>query len=95
MDLEGNIAKWLPSKAVEKVFRVKQFFCIQVRRTVASLVAVAQGKVTIRDIKFMLEIPSHRSWCPQIKTLPAHGLYLCEVEYAKEDWDTFVSYPRA
>ncbi|KAJ8912945.1 hypothetical protein NQ315_017276 [Exocentrus adspersus] len=65
----------------------------KVRRTVGSLVAAAQGKVTLRDIKFMLEIPSHQSWCSQIKTLPAHGLYLCQVEYRKEDWDTFRSFP--
>ncbi|CAH1154095.1 unnamed protein product [Phaedon cochleariae] len=65
------------------------FLYKQVRRTVASLVALAQGKITIRDIKLMLEVPSLHSWCPQIKTLPAHGLYLCEVEYAREDLDTF------
>ncbi|KAJ8985008.1 hypothetical protein NQ317_016919 [Molorchus minor] len=67
----------------------KGFLYKQVRRTVGALVAVAQGKVSIKDIKFMLEIPSHQSWCKQIKTLPAHGLYLCEVEYSKEDRDTF------
>lgn len=65
------------------------------RRIVAALVALAQGKVTIRDLKLMLEIPSRHSWCPQIKTLPAHGLYLCEVEYSKEDLDTFRTDPES
>ncbi|CAG9860361.1 unnamed protein product [Phyllotreta striolata] len=65
------------------------FLYRQVRRIIAALVALADGKVTIRDIKFMLEIPSRHSWCPQLKTAPAHGLYLCQVEYSKEDLDTF------
>lgn len=55
----------------------------------AALISVAQGKVTTKDIKFMLEIPSHRSWNPVIKTVPAHGLYLCRVEYNRRDTDTF------
>jgi len=66
------------------VFRKKN-----VRRTVASLIAVAKGIVTPRDIKFMLEIPSHRSWDPRIKTAPAQGLYLCEVAYSRSDLETF------
>ena len=60
-----------------------------VRRTVASLIAVAKGIVTPRDIKFMLEIPSRHSWNPKIKTVPAHGLYLCEVAYSKDDLSKF------
>lgn len=65
------------------------FVFIQVRRTVGALIAVAQGKVTSRDIKFMLEVPSHNSWDPRIKTAPAHGLYLCEVAYKECDIQTF------
>ncbi|XP_050501442.1 tRNA pseudouridine synthase-like 1 [Diabrotica virgifera virgifera] len=67
----------------------KGFLYRQVRRTVAALIALAQGKISLSDIKLMLEVPSRHSWCPQIKTLPAHGLYLCEVEYSKGDLDTF------
>lgn len=55
----------------------------------AALVGVAQGKITLKDIKLMLEIPSSQSWYSQLKVVPAHGLYLCEVGYAKEDLDTF------
>lgn len=61
----------------------------QVRRLVGSLVAVAKGKVTNRDLKLMLEVPSHNSWDPRIKTAPPQGLYLCEVEYSPEDRETF------
>ncbi|KAK5645397.1 hypothetical protein RI129_006697 [Pyrocoelia pectoralis] len=71
------------------VLKGNGFLYKQVRRTVASLIAVAKGIVTAKDIKFMLEIPSHQSWNPKIKTVPAHGLYLCEVAYSKEDRDTF------
>lgn len=56
---------------------------------VASLIAVAQGKVSSSDIKLMLEVPSHRSWNDKIQTVPAHGLYLCEVEYLERDRATF------
>lgn len=55
----------------------------------ATLLACAQGKLTIRDIKFMLEIPSANSWLVQISTVPGTALYLCEVEYSKEDWKQF------
>lgn len=55
----------------------------------ASLIAVAQGKVTSRDIKFMIEVPSHRSWDTRLKTVPAYGLYLCEVAYPKDVLETF------
>lgn len=57
----------------------------------AALVGVAQGKITLNDIKLMLEIPSPHSWCNQVKVVSAHGLYLCEVGYSKEDLDTFRS----
>ncbi|CAH0555705.1 unnamed protein product [Brassicogethes aeneus] len=61
------------------------FLYKQVRRTVATLVAVAQGKVSLRDIKYMLEVPAVSSWLPQIKLVEAHGLYLSEVRYSPED----------
>lgn len=55
----------------------------------AALVGVAQGKITLNDIKLMLEIPSQQSWCSELKVVPAHGLYLCEVGYTKDDIKTF------
>ncbi|XP_044260893.1 tRNA pseudouridine synthase-like 1 [Tribolium madens] len=57
------------------------FLYRQVRRMVASLVALAQGKITPKEVKLMLEVPSHRSWNDRIKTVPAYGLYLCDVSY--------------
>lgn len=56
---------------------------------VASLIAVGQGNISRRDIKLMLEVPSHRSWNDRIKTVPAHGLYLCDVEYSERHRATF------
>lgn len=64
---------------------------MQVRRTVGALVAVAKGKVTTRDLKFMLQVPSHNSWDPRIKPAPAHGLYLCEVKYSPSTREKFKS----
>lgn len=89
--LGGKFTKWLPSNAVIKRYcKVKFFsFCVQVRRTVAALVGVAQGKITLNDIKLMLEIPSLNSWYDQLRVVPAHGLYLCEVGYTNEDFNTF------
>lgn len=81
------------AKPLSRYFRNKIIFFTQVRRTVAALAAVAQGKVTLKDIKFMLEVPSFRSWYPQLKTFPAHGLYLCEVEYSKKDLASFKTTP--
>lgn len=65
------------------------YLFIQVRRTVGCLVAAAQGKISVRDLKFMLEIPSRQSWDPRIRAAPAYGLYLCQVHYNKNDIETF------
>lgn len=35
----------------------------------------------------MLTIPSSNSWCSKAFVAPACGLYLCNVEYKKEDLD--------
>lgn len=56
---------------------------------VGALIAVAQGKASQRDITLMLQVPSHRSWNERIKTVSAHGLYLCEVKYSDKDRSTF------
>ncbi|XP_025832045.1 tRNA pseudouridine synthase-like 1 [Agrilus planipennis] len=83
------ISSTLNYKYYEVVVKSTGFLYKQVRRTVASLIAVAKGIVTPKDIKFMIEIPSHRSWNPRIKTVAAHGLYLCEVAYLTEDRQKF------
>lgn len=63
----------------------KSFLYRQVRRTVAVLVAVAQEKITLEDVQYMLDVPSKNSWHPRAETVPPHGLYLVNVEYDSED----------
>ncbi|KAK9879891.1 hypothetical protein WA026_008391 [Henosepilachna vigintioctopunctata] len=65
------------------------FLYNQVRRTVGCIIAAAQGKISVKDIKFMLEIPSRHSWDTRIKPAPPYGLYLCQVHYRQTDIDTF------
>lgn len=55
----------------------------------AAVLAAAEGKVTEVEIERMLTIPSHRSWDPRLKTVPASGLYLARVNYTPEDISTF------
>ncbi|CAG9760000.1 unnamed protein product [Ceutorhynchus assimilis] len=66
---------------VDIYFKGKGFLYKQVRRTAGTLLSAAVGRITLRDIKFMLEIPSKHSWIPKIRSLPGYGLYLCEIEY--------------
>lgn len=53
----------------------------QIRRIVGTLIAVAEGKTTERDVYEMLTIPSKHSWRSGIKVAPAYGLYLTQVVY--------------
>lgn len=64
---------------------VRSLVTPQVRRTVAVLVAVAQEKITLEDVQYMLDVPSKNSWHPRAETVPPHGLYLVNVEYDSED----------
>ncbi len=52
---------------------------------VAVILGVAQERLTIRDLYEMITIPSKYSWSPIAAVVPAHGLYLCQVEYNEED----------
>lgn len=58
----------------------------QIRRIIGTLVGVATGELTKRDVYEMLTIPS-RSW--KVQTAPAAGLYLLNVRY-KENSKSFV-----
>lgn len=53
----------------------------QVRRTVGVLVAVAQGRMSLSHIQYMLDEPSHENWVPLAQVAEPEGLYLLEVEY--------------
>lgn len=52
---------------------------------VGTLIAVAAGKLTEDDVKFMLDNPSKESWMANNPGhTPAHGLYLKQVAYNEE-----------
>ncbi|PSN29326.1 hypothetical protein C0J52_19956, partial [Blattella germanica] len=61
------------------------FFVIQVRRIVGALIAVAEGRISVDDIQYMLDNPSKDSWNTRIPVVPPHGLYLVDVEYDPAD----------
>lgn len=52
---------------------------------IGTLMSVAVGKLPPEDIKLMLQVPSKHSWHSFIHSAPAHGLYLCNVEYNPDD----------
>ncbi|KAK7081565.1 tRNA pseudouridine synthase-like 1 [Halocaridina rubra] len=62
----------------------KSFLYKQVRRIVGALVAVAQGKLTLDDIQWLLDNPSPKNWKPQASTAPPEGLFLLRVKYHPE-----------
>lgn len=57
------------------------FLYKQVRRTVGALVALAQGRISLDDVKYMLENPSPHNWNSRVESAPPHGLFLLRVEY--------------
>lgn len=69
----------------------RSFLNRQVRRIVAVILGVAQDRLTIRDVYEMLTIPSKHSWSSKVPVAPAHGLYLCQVEYDRRDKEFPVS----
>jgi len=48
---------------------------------VGALISVAAGRISIEDIRYMLENPTEHSWNKRIIVVPPHGLYLTDVEY--------------
>lgn len=62
----------------------RSFLYQQVRRIVSVILATAQKLITTRDVYEMLTIPSKHNW-PNVALAPAHGLYLCQVDYDAKD----------
>ncbi|XP_039297085.1 tRNA pseudouridine synthase-like 1 [Nilaparvata lugens] len=60
----------------------KSFLYKQVRRTVAVLIGVGQGKVNYKDVESLFLNPG--TWLDGLKSVPAYGLYLTDVVYSKE-----------
>ncbi|XP_043225304.1 tRNA pseudouridine synthase-like 1 [Amphibalanus amphitrite] len=62
-------------------FRSQGFLFRQVRRTVGVLVSCGRGKMSLDDVRHMLENPDKGSWNSLAATAPPHGLYLSRVTY--------------
>lgn len=54
---------------------------LQVRRTVGVLVGVAQGRLSLEDVQYLLDHPSERNWNSKATVAPPDGLFLLDVEY--------------
>ncbi|XP_029033784.2 tRNA pseudouridine synthase-like 1 isoform X1 [Osmia bicornis bicornis] len=65
------------------------FLYKQVRRMVGTLLALATGKITEKDITIMLQVPGHHNWLTQIHPVPGFGLYLVNVEYCQNQVDKY------
>lgn len=63
------------------IVNAQSFVYRQIRRVVGTLVAVAKGIITQRDLYEMLTIPSQNSFSNKIMVAPAHGLYLADIEF--------------
>ncbi|XP_046412888.1 tRNA pseudouridine synthase A isoform X2 [Neodiprion pinetum] len=59
----------------------RAFLYNQVRRMVGTLITLGLGKITERDIRCMLQVPSRHNWDSRVQVLPPYALYLCEVGY--------------
>lgn len=49
-----------------------------------TLVAVAKGSITHRDVYEMLTIPSYASFTNRINVVPSHGLYLANIQFREK-----------
>ncbi|XP_012272552.1 tRNA pseudouridine synthase-like 1 isoform X2 [Orussus abietinus] len=67
------------------VCSAKGFLYNQVRRIVASLIAVGQGLLTEKDVYVMLTVPSTSNWNTRASTAPSCGLFLTKVHYDPEN----------
>lgn len=70
----------------------RSFLYRQVRRIVGTLVRVAQGHLSHKDVYEMITIPSQNTWSSTIHVMPARGLYLCEVHYDPDVLNTIRRY---
>jgi tRNA pseudouridine38-40 synthase len=72
------LQNWKNIQSFQIVAVSKSFLYHQVRNMVAALVAVGEGKLTIKQLEHLLK-EKNRNLCPP--TAPACGLYLASVEY--------------
>ncbi|XP_065321656.1 tRNA pseudouridine synthase A-like [Gordionus sp. m RMFG-2023] len=75
-------------------FESRGFLYHQVRKMVGALLSLGIGKISIEDIRYMLDNPDIENWNPRILMAPANGLYLADVKYDLKDLTNFTSdYP--
>jgi tRNA U38,U39,U40 pseudouridine synthase TruA len=53
----------------------------QVRRMVGALLGVGKGQLQSKDILFMLQTPTEKSWNPRCAAAGSEGLFLKSVNY--------------
>ncbi|XP_018533220.1 tRNA pseudouridine synthase-like 1 [Lates calcarifer] len=68
----------------ELTFRSKSFLYKQVRRMTGALVAVGQGRLSVPQLKDIMEAQDSVAY-PQAMAAPAHGLFLTRVDYRDTD----------
>lgn len=69
------------------IFNAPSYVYRQIRRMVGSLIAVAENRITHRDLYEMLTIPSNSSFSNKIFVVPSHGLYLVDIEFRENSFD--------
>lgn len=73
-------ATWLYTTTYTLEITGNRFLYKMVRFLVGAVVAVAQGKLSVADLKQLLETGSRKE-CDDFECAPAHGLVLCHVDY--------------
>ncbi|KAL7408020.1 hypothetical protein ABVT39_016932 [Epinephelus coioides] len=68
----------------ELTFKGRSFLYKQVRRMTGAVVAVGQGKLSVPQLKELLEARDTLAY-PKNMAAPAHGLFLTRVEYKETD----------
>ncbi|XP_059472071.1 tRNA pseudouridine synthase-like 1 [Neocloeon triangulifer] len=63
----------------------QSFLYKQVRRFMTVILAVGRNNLSVDDVQRMIDCPAKYGWNPSINLVPAHGLYLLNVEYNPED----------
>ncbi|XP_029359145.1 tRNA pseudouridine synthase-like 1 isoform X3 [Echeneis naucrates] len=72
----------------ELTFRSRSFLYRQVRRMTGALVAVGQGRMSVSQLKDLLEAQDSLAY-PQGLVAPARGLFLTKVDYKDTDLQPF------
>lgn len=66
------------------IVNAQSFLYRQIRRMMGTLIAIAVGRITQRDLYEMLTIPSQNLYRNRISTAPAHALYLADIEFRQK-----------